>query len=281
MAWSKLDWSVYHQIPDDLCDRYLARLNIEKDAPSTEYLDALVRAHLYAIPFENLDTTLWHVPVSIEPRALRDKLLRQNRGGYCFELNGAFYLLLRALGFDAVMCPGRQLRHDARCAVPATHCAVLVNVEGKVRFCDVGYGGPAPRGSLELECGRAQTVENETFLFHTRETFFKTSVAGARDSGWRILARKSPRHAGRELHLMEIAPVHCHLCDFYGQNMLRSTGDSAYETVHVTRMTPEGYIDLTGDRLRIHQNGRCAERTVHAAELSQVLRQYFAICTCQ
>ncbi len=281
MAWSKLDWSVYYQIPEDLCDLYLTRLKIEKKAPTREYLDALVKAHLYAVPFENLDTTLWHVPVSIEPRALRDKLLRQNRGGYCFELNGAFYLLLRALGFDAVMCPGRQLRHDARCAVPATHCAILVFVEGKVRFCDVGYGGPAPRGSLELECERAQTVEDETFLFHARQTIFKKNAADPRDSGWRILARESSRYPGRELHLMEVAPVHCHLCDFYGQNMLRSTGDSAYETVHVTRMTPEGYSDLTGDRLRVQENGRCTERTVHAEELSHVLKRYFDICVRQ
>ena len=91
MAWSKnLDWSVFYQIPDGLRDCYLAKLGMEVQSPSRDYLDNLVRAHQCIIPFENLAVTLWNEPVSIEPHALMDKLLHKKRGGYCFELNGLF-----------------------------------------------------------------------------------------------------------------------------------------------------------------------------------------------
>lgn len=98
MAWSKnLDWSVFYQIPDGLRECYLAKLGIEIQSPSRDYLDNLVKAHQCTIPFENLAVTLWNEPVSIEPHKLMDKLLHKGRGGYCFELNGLFHLLLRSL----------------------------------------------------------------------------------------------------------------------------------------------------------------------------------------
>lgn len=54
-------------IPDDLCNAYLKRLGIDKKEPSKEYLDELVKANLYTIPFENLGTTLWEEPISMDP----------------------------------------------------------------------------------------------------------------------------------------------------------------------------------------------------------------------
>ena len=39
--------------------------------------------------------------------AVQDKLLRQGRGGYCFELNRLYLLLLQELGFDARGLTGR------------------------------------------------------------------------------------------------------------------------------------------------------------------------------
>lgn len=83
MVWSKnLDWSVYYQIPDNLREIYLKKLNLEQKAPSRKYLDELVRANLFTIPFENLSTTLWDEPVSLEPSHLIDKILCKPRGAF-------------------------------------------------------------------------------------------------------------------------------------------------------------------------------------------------------
>lgn len=263
MAWSKnLDWSVYFRIPDELQERYLAKLGMDVETPSKDYLDRLVKAHQCNIPFENLSVTLWNEPVCIEPGRLMDKLLNQKRGGYCFELNGLFHLLLRTMGFDAWMLPCRQLRHSERCPVPATHCAIGVTLDGRNLFCDVGYGGPMPHGSIEWETGTIQTVDNQSFYFEEDST------------GWFSLVKKS---SCKDIPLLQAAKLRFNLCDFYGQNLLRSTGNSAYSTLHVSRLTPDGYLDLTDDKLVIAHGATREEKIISNVELETILRDYFEI----
>src|SRR6202035_5875096 len=54
----------------------------------------LHRAHMGAIPFENLDIQMGRT-VKLDPDALQAKMVRQRRGGYCFEQNSLFMLALR------------------------------------------------------------------------------------------------------------------------------------------------------------------------------------------
>ena len=60
-------------------------------------LRVLHRAHQVAVPFENLSI---HIPepISLDEADLVDKIVRRRRGGFCYELNGGFALLLQALG---------------------------------------------------------------------------------------------------------------------------------------------------------------------------------------
>ncbi len=105
MAWSRnMTWDSYYCIPKDYKDLYLTKLGVKKEKPTIEYLNYLIRKNIETIPFKNLDVTDLHTPVSIDPICLQEKILKKNRGGFCFELNGAFYLLLKSLGFDAWMC---------------------------------------------------------------------------------------------------------------------------------------------------------------------------------
>jgi N-hydroxyarylamine O-acetyltransferase len=79
---------------------YLRRLGFDEPPPPT--LDSLVdlhRAHLDAVPYENLDIMLGR-PASTEPAEVVARLGRGGRAGYCFHQNGALGSLLEALGFD-------------------------------------------------------------------------------------------------------------------------------------------------------------------------------------
>jgi len=72
-------------------DAYFRRIGYSGSrAPTLETLAALHALHPTAIPFENLDT-LRGAPVRLDLDSLERKLVRQRRGGYCFEQN----LLLR------------------------------------------------------------------------------------------------------------------------------------------------------------------------------------------
>src|SRR3954471_15025485 len=77
-------------------------------------LRALHRAHLLAIPYENLDVQLGR-PLTTDPAAAYDKIVRRRRGGWCYEMNGLFGWALETVGFSVMRMAGgamRELRGD-------------------------------------------------------------------------------------------------------------------------------------------------------------------------
>lgn len=90
-----------------MVDAYLDRIDYHGPrAPTLETLSELHQAHLLAVPFENLDI-ISGTPIVLEERHLFDKLVRRRRGGFCYELNGLFATLLRALGYDVTLLSAR------------------------------------------------------------------------------------------------------------------------------------------------------------------------------
>ncbi len=82
-------------------DAYFQRLHYSGVVHLTaDGLEALHRAQVSTIPFENFDILLGR-GVALDPGALCDKLVHHARGGYCFERNGLLLLALQACGFDA------------------------------------------------------------------------------------------------------------------------------------------------------------------------------------
>ncbi len=79
---------------------YLERIHYHASLePTLQTLRALHEAHLLAVPFENLDIHLGR-EIVLNEAGLWTKIVKHNRGGFCYELNGLFSLLLRALGFQ-------------------------------------------------------------------------------------------------------------------------------------------------------------------------------------
>lgn len=86
---------------------YLTHLGLAMPTEaSRENLDALIRAHLERIPFENLDALLGR-PISLEAGDVLSKVTQRGRGGYCFELNTLFARLLLSLGYRVHLRPAR------------------------------------------------------------------------------------------------------------------------------------------------------------------------------
>src|ERR1700756_1969649 len=78
---------------------------------NAEPLGALHRAHLVGVPFENLDIHLG-LKITIDEAAILNKVVVLRRGGFCYELNGAFAALLRALGFAVRLLSARGPRAE-------------------------------------------------------------------------------------------------------------------------------------------------------------------------
>ena len=120
-------------------DAYLERINYNGTREvSAETLRALQVAHLMSVPFENLSI---HAGESIvlDEDALFTKIVEQRRGGFCYECNGLFAGLLRALGFDVVML-GAGVAHATGGFGPIfDHMALMVTLDERW-LVDVGFG---------------------------------------------------------------------------------------------------------------------------------------------
>lgn len=102
-------------------------------------LKALHRAHVGAIPYENLDCHLGRA-LSLDADDLFAKMVVDRRGGYCFEQNALFWYVLRALGFDVVPVDGQAARESVGHEPVPTHMPLIATVDGDRYLVDVGVG---------------------------------------------------------------------------------------------------------------------------------------------
>jgi len=120
---------------------YLERIGAERPQVLDETaLAGLHRAHLMTVPFENLSIGVGEV-ISLAESDLISKIVTRRRGGFCYELNGAFALLLQALGADVVRVAAR-VYGDGRLGPPFDHLALVVRLPAgnDTWLADVGFG---------------------------------------------------------------------------------------------------------------------------------------------
>ncbi len=135
-------------------ERYLQRIGVsaETGPPTLRLLATLQLAHLTHVPFENL-----HV---FHRRGVRTdidwsypKIVEQQRGGWCFELNGCFGELLRAVGFTVDYISCQVWSGTGEWGPALDHLGLLVELDDQRWFVDVGFGDnclvPLPVGDGE------------------------------------------------------------------------------------------------------------------------------------
>jgi len=118
---------------------YLKRINYQGQlAPTAETLRALQTAHLRTVPFENLSIHNSE-PIVLNDEALFAKIVERRRGGFCYECNGLFGALVRALGFDVTMLSAEVANAAGGFSEPFDHMALMVKLEERW-LADVGFG---------------------------------------------------------------------------------------------------------------------------------------------
>src|SRR5258705_7088535 len=105
----------------ELVARSLDRLGV-----TARGLAELHLAHLLAVPFENLSIHS-NERIHLDVDWLFDKLVTRRRGGFCYELNGLFAELLRALGHRVDLLAARRVRSDGTLGIPSHHLCLHVD----------------------------------------------------------------------------------------------------------------------------------------------------------
>ncbi|MGP3985433.1 arylamine N-acetyltransferase family protein [Streptomyces sp. 3N207] len=151
-------------------EAYLGRLGYEGErAPTLETLRGLHRAHVLSVRWDNLDSFLYR-SVSLDLADLQDKLVRRDRGGYCYEQATLYAAALERLGFRFTALSGR-VQMGAEKILPATHAMLLVDLDGRRWLSDIGFGA-SPLAPIELVDGGdgdEVTIEGRAFLLRRTE----------------------------------------------------------------------------------------------------------------
>ncbi len=150
---------IFH-LPD-----YLKRIGLDRAEATPEGLAALQAAQMRSITFENIEPLLGAVP-DLEPAAIWRKLVAEERGGYCFELNTLFGAALKATGFTARRVLAR-VRNGAPEGGPRSHLAWLVETGGRTLLADTGFGGPGTVTPLDTAARAPQ--QTPSGLYRLRE----------------------------------------------------------------------------------------------------------------
>ncbi len=240
---------------------YLERIGyIGSREPTAETLRQLHRAHLLAVPFENLDVHLGQ-PIVLSLPAFYEKIVGRRRGGFCYELNGLFAWLLERLGFAVTRLSARVFA-GAQPGPEFDHLVLLIETDERM-LADVGFGDSF------LEPLRLDT--EETSLQHGSSYRLTGSGQGRvlqrqQGSGWesRYVVSLTPRHLG----------------DFGAMCQHHQTSsESIFTRMAICSLaTTDGRITLSNDRL-ITTTGCGREERVVAGEMEyrKLLKERFGI----
>ena len=230
--------------------------------PTAETLRELHRAHLLAVPFENLDIQLGQ-PIVLDETQFFDKIVMRRRGGFCYELNGLFAWLLRALGFEVTLLSARVAAGEGGFGPEFDHLVLLVQLQERW-LADVGFGDSF-RDPLRLdEPGEQRQAAGVYRVIHEGEawTMLERDGEGKIVDGYRFTLQ--PRR----------------LADFADMCRYQQTSpDSHFTQKRICSLaTPEGRVSLSDMRLIITAKGERREQALSdPTEFSAKLLEYFGI----
>jgi N-hydroxyarylamine O-acetyltransferase len=249
--------------PDFDLDAYLARVEcLDVRRASAQGLEALQRAQLTTIPFENFDILLGR-GISLAPAAIVDKLVHHARGGYCFELNGLYLMALEAVGFDARPLLARV--HLSGSPSGRTHQLSLVNIGRRQWITDVGFGGQTIRAPLPLELDQP--------VSHDRETYRLTAA-----EPWGFMLQLQLGDRWQDLYSFDLG----HVCpaDIEVANHFTATHPRSFFTFArvAALQSREGKVTLFNTTLKTVTGSReFSEEIAEGDEFLTVLRSHFRI----
>ncbi|WP_419998423.1 arylamine N-acetyltransferase family protein [Streptomyces boninensis] len=247
-------------------DAYLRRIGLDPDggaAPDVGTLRAVMAGHVASIPFENAEVLLGR-PVLLDVPALERKMVRQPRGGYCYEQNLLFAAALERLGFD-VTGLGARIRMGSDKILATTHMLLRVDLDGAPWHVDVGFGGEALLEPLPLAAGVEVTQGAWTF-----------SVVEEGDEGDGVrLLRGLHADGWFPLYAYNLEPRYRPDYEVWNHYIATHPRSPFVRRLVVQQPGREQRVALVGDTLTtIGPGGETAKRTVAPEELPAVLGEF-------
>ncbi|MCL5027707.1 MAG: arylamine N-acetyltransferase [Bacteroidetes bacterium] len=151
--------------------KYLSRIGINSQQnPNLQTLIALHKSHILNVPFENLDIHLGR-EIILDFEKFYTKIVINNRGGFCYELNGSFFSLLTNLGYNGKMISARVANSKGDFGKEFDHMAIIVKLDDEW-LVDVGFGDSFIEPlKIELELTQKQYGRTYKIIKHDEDYF--------------------------------------------------------------------------------------------------------------
>jgi N-hydroxyarylamine O-acetyltransferase len=250
---------------------YLNRIQYTGDIkPDMATLVQLQQHHLLHIPFENLDIQA-KIPIVLDPKKFYEKLVTNKRGGYCYEQNGLFHEMLKAIGYKVTMISGR-VAHDGKFSPEYDHLALIVNFgkENGRWLVDVGFGDFAMKPLLIDTTATQFDGRNN---YRIRDSF---KVDGSNSYGverWKnAAAAYIPDYAFR------LSPRK--LLNFTKRNEYQQHNPKSYfvQNLICSIATPKGRVSMVNNKLIITTTGKPKELGISdETHRKDLLVEYFGM----
>ena len=243
--------------------KYLERINYqEKIVTDLPTLIGLQKAHLLSVPFENLDIHYGR-EILLDLNFFYDKIVDENRGGFCYELNGLFHWLLIKTGFKARMISARVHTENGEYSREYDHMAIIVDLKGQEYLVDVGFGrfsiGALP---ISFDCQLKDDHGIFTFEKHD-EKYIRVSLMVEGVMVPQYIFEK------KERKLVEFQEM----CSYHQTNP-----DSHFMKKKIVSLpTMNGRITLNDEMLKVTTGESVYETHFHTDKFNAFLLRYFGI----
>jgi N-hydroxyarylamine O-acetyltransferase len=243
---------------------YLERIKYNGSlAPTAETLRDLQVAHLLAVPFENLSLHSKQ-PIILEDTALFTKIVEHRRGGFCYEVNGLFAALLRALGFKVEMLSAEVANAEGGFGPDFDHMTLMVSLDNRW-LADVGFGDSFIEPLLLDERGEQMQGRRAYKIVP--------------DNNYLILMQRENQDEWKAQYRFTLQPYE--YADYSEMCRYHQTSPQSHFTQRriCSRATEEGRITLSEMRfITTSKNGERQERILTSqTEYEAVLREHFGI----
>lgn len=245
-------------------EAYLRRINYNRSPSLTsETLAELQIAHLLSVPFENLSIHSKQ-PIILNDDSLFNKIVRQRRGGFCYELNGLFTALLRGLGFNVAMLSAQVAKEKGGFGSDFDHMTLMVKMEQRW-LADVGFGDSF-REPLLLDSREVQIQGKRAYRIVEDDTHL-------------LLMERKYRKGWHPQYRFLLEPYNyadfVEMCDYHQTSSL-----SHFTQKRIcSRATPDGRVTLEDNCLIITANDHKREEQAVTSreEYMSLLYEYFGI----
>lgn len=245
-------------------ESYLKRINYTGSLePTLDLLKKLQKKHLFAVPFENLDI---HTPVAInlDVDRIYEKIVKNNRGGFCYELNGLFYELLISLGFKARRISARVYNGDDKYSPEFDHFTIIVNIDNVDYLCDVGFGEFIYE-ALKIDLGKIQIDSGGSYLLDRhKDGYLRVSKVENGEPKPEFIFKD----IRRDLDEFEA------MCEYH-----QTSPDSHFMKKRlISRPTENGRITLAGNELKVREGNNVSTKELKSeSEFEYELWENFKI----